>query len=122
VIAGAMAGLIGMSLIGNFFAPDHLMLSIPWYWHAVLGGFAFGTVFIATDPVAGAMTNAGRWGYGLLLGALTVLIRVGNVSYYEDVIFAILLASTFSPLIDYVVVELDIRRRQKRLQEAADAG
>jgi Na+-transporting NADH:ubiquinone oxidoreductase subunit B len=122
VIAGALAGLIGMSLIGNYFAPDHQMLSIPWYWHAVLGGFAFGAVFIATDPVAGAMTNAGRWGYGLLLGALTVLIRVGNVSYYEDVIFAILLASTFSPLIDYVVVELHIRRRRKRLQEAADAG
>jgi Na+-transporting NADH:ubiquinone oxidoreductase subunit B len=111
-----------MSLIGNYFAPDHQMLSIPWYWHAVLGGFAFGAVFIATDPVAGAMTNAGRWGYGLLLGALTVLIRVGNVSYYEDVIFAILLASTFSPLIDYVVVELHIRRRRKRLQEAGDAG
>jgi Na+-transporting NADH:ubiquinone oxidoreductase subunit B len=54
VIAGALAGLIGMSLIGNYFAPDHQMLSIPWYWHAVLGGFAFGAVFIATDPVAGA--------------------------------------------------------------------
>jgi Na+-transporting NADH:ubiquinone oxidoreductase subunit B len=88
----------------------------------VLGGFAFGTVFIATDPVAGAMTNPGRWAYGLLLGALTVLIRVGNVSCYEDVIFAILLASMFSPLIDYVVVELDIRRRRKRLQEVLGAG
>jgi Na+-transporting NADH:ubiquinone oxidoreductase subunit B len=120
VIAGSLAGLIGMSLLGNYIAPDHQILSIPWYWHAVLGGWAFGTVFIATDPVAGAMTNAGRWGYGLLVGALTVLIRLGDVTYYEGVMFAILLASAFSPLIDNVVVRLNMRRRRMRLQEAVD--
>jgi len=120
VIVGALAGLIVTSLICNHFAPDHIILSIPWYWHAILGGFAFGAVYIATDPVAGSMTDPGRWGYGLLVGALTVLIRLGKVSYYEAVIFAILLASLFSPLIDYVVVELNIRRRRLRLREADD--
>jgi Na+-transporting NADH:ubiquinone oxidoreductase subunit B len=122
VIAGALLGLIGVSLLGNVLAPNHLILSIPWYWHAVLGGFAFGTVFIATDPVTGAMTDPGRWGFGLLVGALTVVIRLGNISYYEAMIFAILLASLFSPLIDYIVVQRNIRRRRRRLrlQEAAD--
>ena len=119
VIAGALLGLIGVSLLGNALAPDHQILSIPWYWHLVLGGFAFGVVFIATDPVTGAMTDPGRWGFGLLVGGLTVVIRFGSGS--EATIFAILLASLFSPLIDYVVVELNIRRRRLRLQEAADA-
>lgn len=121
VMAGSLLGLIGVSLICNMIAPDHLILSIPWYWHLVLGGFAFGTVFIATDPVTGAMTDPGRWGFGLLVGGLTVVIRLGNVSYYEAMIFAILLASLFSPLIDFVVVQANIRRRRRRLMETRDA-
>lgn len=121
VITGALLGLIGVSLLGNALAPDHLILSIPWYWHLVLGGFAFGAVFIATDPVTGAMTDPGRWGFGLLVGGLTVVIRLGNVSYYEAMIFSILLASLFSPLIDHVVVRMNIRRRRLRLREAGDA-
>jgi len=121
VMGGALLGLIGMSLVGNAIAPEHLILSIPWYWHLVLGGFAFGAVFIATDPVTGAMTDPGRWGFGLLVGILTVLIRLGKVSYYEAMIFSILLASLFSPLIDYVVVELNIRRRKLRWREVGDA-
>ena len=120
VIAGALLGLVGASLVGNVTAPDHLILSIPWYWHLVLGGFAFGVAFIATDPVTGAMTNPGRWGFGLLVGALTVVIRCGNISYYEAMIFAILLASLFSPLIDYFVVQANIRRRRLRLEASAD--
>ena len=120
VIVGALLGLIGVSMLGNALAPDHLILSIPWYWHLVLGGFAFGTVFIATDPVTGAMTDPGRWGFGLLVGGLTVVIRLGNISYYEAMIFAILLASLFSPLIDFVVVQMNIRRRRRRMQEVAD--
>jgi Na+-transporting NADH:ubiquinone oxidoreductase subunit B len=71
--------------------------------------------------VTGAMTEPGRWGYGLLVGGLTIVIRLGNVSYYEAIIFAILLASLFSPLIDFVVVQLNIRRRRLRLRETADA-
>ena len=66
------------------------------------------------------MTNPGRWGYGLLVGALTVLIRLGDVTYYEGVMFAILLASAFSPLIDNVVIQINMRRRRMRLQEAVD--
>ena len=120
VIVGALLGLVGVSMLGNALAPDHLILSIPWYWHLVLGGFAFGTVFIATDPVTGAMTDPGRWGFGLLVGGLTVVIRLGNISYYEAMIFAILLASLFSPLIDFVVVQMNIRRRRRRMQEVAD--
>jgi Na+-transporting NADH:ubiquinone oxidoreductase subunit B len=120
VIAGALLGLVGASLVGNVTAPDHLILSIPWYWHLVLGGFAFGVAFIATDPVSGALTNPGRWGFGLLVGALTVVIRCGNISYYEAMIFAILLASLFSPLIDYFVVQANIRRRRLRLEASAD--
>lgn len=119
VMLGALAGLIAMSLLFNAIGPDDAQFSIPWYWQAILGGFAFGAVFIATDPVAGPMTDPGRWGYGLLVGALTVLIRVGNPSHYEGVMFAILLASMFSPLIDFLVKELNIRRRRLRLQGAA---
>ena len=122
VIAGAVLGLVAISLVGNVLAPHHPLLSIPWHWQMVLGGFAFGAVFIATDPVAGPMTDPGRWAYGLLVGSLTVLIRVGNVSSYEGVIFAILLASLFSPLVDYVVVEQNIRKRRRRLMESGDAG
>jgi Na+-transporting NADH:ubiquinone oxidoreductase subunit B len=105
-------------LLANVFAPDNVLFAIPWYWHFVLGGFVFGTVFIATDPVAGPMTDPGRWGFGLLVGALTMVIRLVNPSYYEGVVFAILLASMFSPLIDFVVVEMNIRRRRLRFQGA----
>lgn len=117
VIAGSFLGLIAVSLICNAIAPEHELFSLPWYWQMVLGGFMFGTVFLATDPVAGPMTDPGRWGFGLLVGGLTVVIRVGNPSFYEGVMFAILLASMFSPLIDNVVTELNIRRRRERLQE-----
>ena len=117
VMLGALFGLIIVSSICNAVAPDHVMFGLPWQWQMILGGFVFGTVFLATDPVAGPMTDPGRWGYGLLVGGLTVIIRVGNPSHYEGVMFAILLASMFSPLIDYVVTELNIRKRRLRLQE-----
>ena len=117
IMLGAFIGMLGMVLISNAIAPDHVLFSMPWYWHFVLGGFVFGVVFIATDPVTCPMTDPGRWGFGLFVGALTVLIRVGNPTYYEGVVFAILLASMFSPLIDYVVIERNIRRRRLRLQD-----
>jgi len=117
IMLGAFIGMLGMVLISNAIAPDHVLFSMPWYWHFVLGGFVFGVVFIATDPVTCPMTDPGRWGFGLFVGALTVLIRVGNPTYYEGVMFAILLASMFSPLIDYVVIERNIRRRRLRLQD-----
>lgn len=120
VMLGSILGLVAVSLICNALAPDHPVASLPWYWHAILGGFMFGTVFLATDPVAGPMTDPGRWGFGFLVGGLTVLIRVGNPSFYEGVIFAILLASMFSPLIDYAVTEFNIRKRRRRLAEVED--
>jgi Na+-transporting NADH:ubiquinone oxidoreductase subunit B len=113
---GALAGLIGVALLSNALAPGHELFAVPWYWQFVLGGFVFGAVFIATDPVAGPMTDPGRWGFGILVGGLTVLIRLVNPSYYEGVMFAILLACMFSPLIDFVVTELNIRRRKLRLE------
>jgi len=120
VMLGALIGLFGAAMISNAIAPDNAMAAVDWYWQFVLGGFVFGVVFLATDPVAGPMTDPGRWGFGLLVGVLTVLIRVTESSYYEGVMFAILLASMFSPLIDFVVTELNIRRRRIRLQGVGD--
>ena len=117
IMLGAFIGMLGMVLICNAIAPDHELFSMPWYWHFVLGGFVFGVVFIATDPVTCPMTDPGRWGFGLFVGALTVLIRVGNPAHYEGIMFAILLASMFSPLIDHVVIERNIRLRKLRLQD-----
>ncbi len=117
LILGSVLGFIGVAFISNTIAPDHYLYSVPWYWHMVLGGFVFGTAFIATDPVAGPMTNPGRWGFGILVGSLSMIIRLFNPSYFEGVMFAILLASIFSPLIDFIVGELNIRRRKLRQQE-----
>lgn len=119
ILAGSLVGFIAVALVSNSVVPSNNLFSVPWYWHLVLGGFAFGAVFIATDPVAGPMTNPGRWGFGILVGSLTMIIRLVNPSYYEGVMFAILLACMFSPLIDFIVVEANIKRRRKRLQEVA---
>jgi len=116
IMLGALIGLVGTALILNLIAPGNDLFSVPWYWQLVMGGFLFGVVFLATDPVAGPMTDSGRWGFGLLVGMLTLLIRTANPSYYEGVMFAILLASMFSPLIDFVVTEMNIRRRRLRLE------
>jgi Na+-transporting NADH:ubiquinone oxidoreductase subunit B len=116
IMLGALIGLVGTALILNLIAPGNDLFSVPWYWQLVMGGFLFGVVFLATDPVAGPMTDSGRWGFGLLVGMLTLLIRTANPSYYEGVMFAILLAGMFSPLIDFVVTEMNIRRRRLRLE------
>ena len=111
--------LLGLLLSsGVFWMLDSQAYPFPAF-HMFSGGAILGAFFIATDPVTGAMTDPGRWGFGLLVGGLTVVIRLGNVSYYESMIFAILLASLFSPLIDYIVVARNIRRRRLRLQEVA---
>jgi len=120
VMLGSLIGLMLAVLVFNAKAQGNILFAIPIHWHLVLGGFAFAAVFLATDPVAGAITNPGRWGYGLLVGMVSMLIRNTNPSYYEDVIFAILLASMFAPLIDFAVTELNIRRRRLRLQGTAD--
>lgn len=87
---------------------------IPWYEHLVLGGFCFGAVFMATDPVTSARTETGKWFYGLLIGVMAVVIRVKNPGYPEGMMLAILLGNMFAPLIDYFVVQSNINRRAKR--------
>ena len=117
IMAGSFVGMVATVVFLNAIGPaDNPMFSVPWTWHLVMGGWAFGTVFLATDPVAAATTHPGRWGFGILVGVLTILIRITNPSYYEGVIFAILLASIFSPLFDFVVVERNIKRRRERLE------
>ena len=118
IMAGSAIGLIIAVTLFNTFGPaDNPNFDVPWYWHMVLGGWAFGTVFVATDPVAAATTNAGRWAFGLFLGAVTIIVRITNPSYYDGTLFAILLASIFAPLFDYVVVQRNIKRRAARLAE-----
>ena len=120
IMLASFLGMIGTILLLNTFGPaGDPNYAVPWYWHMVMGGWAFGTVFVATDPVAAAMTNPGRWVFGLFVGALTVIVRVTNPSYYDGTLVAILLASVFAPLFDYVVVERNIKRRAARLAERA---
>ena len=84
------------------------------YNHLIVGGFAFGIVFMATDPVSAAQTQRGKWIYGLLIGALCILIRVFNPAYPEGVMLAILLMNAFAPLIDYFVIQKNINQRKLR--------
>ncbi len=115
IMAGVMIGMIGMSTLLNVIGSDtNAMFAIPWYWHMVLGGFAFGTVYMATDPVSAAVTDTGRWVYGALIGVMIVIIRVINPAFPEGVMLAILFSNMFAPLIDYFVVQANIRRRMKR--------
>ena len=90
------------------------MYAIPPHWHLVLGSFAFGLVFMATDPVSAAHTPTGQWLYGLLIGILAILIRVANPAYPEGVMLAILLGNVFAPLFDYFVIQANIKRRKLR--------
>jgi Na+-transporting NADH:ubiquinone oxidoreductase subunit B len=116
IMLGSVVGLIGMSYLLKTFAPDaaHYM-AVPWYWHLVLGGFAFGTVFMATDPVSAAQTDTGRWVYGIMIGVLTVLVRVLNPAYPEGMMMAIIFMNLFAPVIDYYVVKSNIKKREQRL-------
>ncbi|BBL70035.1 NADH:ubiquinone reductase (Na(+)-transporting) subunit B [Methylogaea oryzae] len=115
VMAGVMVGMVGTSTLLNIIGSDsNAMYSMPFYWHLTLGGFAFGMVYMATDPVSAAMTNPGRWVFGALVGFMTVLIRVVNPAFPEGIMLAILFSNIFAPLIDYVVIKANIRRRAKR--------
>jgi Na+-transporting NADH:ubiquinone oxidoreductase subunit B len=93
---------------------SHPLYSIPIHWHLVLGGFAFGLVFMATDPVSAAHTKTGQWMYGLLIGFIVILIRVANPAYPEGVMLAILLGNVFAPLFDHFVLRANVRRRVLR--------
>jgi len=115
IIFGVFLGMLVTSLLFNFIGSDtNPMFGLPWYWHLSIGGFAFGMIFMATDPVSASMTNKGRWIYGALIGFMTVLIRVVNPAFPEGIMLAILFANIFAPLIDYFVVRANVQRRLKR--------
>jgi len=115
IMGGVFAGMVATSLLFNMIGSDtDPMFSIPWYWHLTMGGFAFGMVYMATDPVSAAMTDTGRWIYGALVGVMTVLIRVVNPAFPEGIMLAILFSNMFAPTIDYFVMQANIRRRMKR--------
>jgi Na+-transporting NADH:ubiquinone oxidoreductase subunit B len=119
VILSVFAGGAVMGLLLNIFAVNEFM-ALPFWEHLLLGGFAFGAVFMATDPVTAAQTEKGKWIYGFLIGFLAILIRVLNPAYPEGVMMAILLMNVFAPLIDHYIVEGSIRRRLKRAKVTAN--
>ena len=104
-----------MAFVLNQFGPDTAYANFPWYCHLVYGGFAFGAVFMATDPVTSAHTETGKWIYGFLIGAMAIIIRVFNPGYAEGMMLAILLMNLFAGLIDYYVVQANIKKRLKRV-------
>ena len=115
VMIGTIVAAYGLNAIGSSTNP---YFEVPFWWHMVLGGWAFGTVYMATDPVSGAQSDTGRWIYGALIGVLAVLIRVVNPAYPEGMMLAILFMNVFAPTIDYFVVRANIRRRQARVATA----
>ncbi|HAT28034.1 MAG TPA: NADH:ubiquinone reductase (Na(+)-transporting) subunit B [Gammaproteobacteria bacterium] len=116
IMVGVMLGMIATTLMFNSLGSDtNPMFSMPWYWHLVLGGFAFGMVYMATDPVSAAMTDTGKWWYGALIGVMCVLIRVVNPAFPEGMMLAILFANLFAPLIDWQVVRSNVKRRLARV-------
>ncbi|MCY1517575.1 Na(+)-translocating NADH-quinone reductase subunit B [compost metagenome] len=115
IVAGVMLGMIATSWLFNAIGSDtNPMFAMPWYWHLVLGGFAFGMMFMATDPVSASMTDIGKWLFGALIGLMVVLIRVVNPAFPEGMMLAILFANLFAPLIDHFVVQANIKRRLAR--------
>ena len=116
IIAGVMLGMIALSSLFNVVGSDsNPAFAMPWYWHLVTGGFAFGMIFMATDPVSAAMTNTGKWAFGILIGLMTVLIRVVNPAFPEGIMLAILFANLFAPLMDHFVIQANIKRRLARV-------
>ena len=113
-MGSVFVGGIVMGLIFNAVGPDTAMAHMPWYEHLVLGGFCFGAVFMATDPVTSARTETGKYIFGFLVGAMAIVIRVLNPGYPEGMMLAILLMNVFAPLIDYCVVQSNISRRMNR--------
>ena len=114
IIVGVFIGLIVPALLFGSVDSGNPMFAMPWYWHIALGGFAFGAVFMATDPVSAPDTMLGHWVFGLLIGALTWIIRVINPAFPEGIMLAILFGNIFAPVIDYFVIRANIRRRLKR--------
>jgi len=113
IIAGVFGGAYLTAVLFNIIGANEYML-MPAYYHLVIGGMAFGAVFMATDPVTAAQTEKGKWIYGILIGILTVIIRVFNPAYPEGIMLAILLMNVFAPLIDFYIVKANKQRRIQR--------
>jgi Na+-transporting NADH:ubiquinone oxidoreductase subunit B len=114
IIAGVLIGSAALSILFNSIESSNPMFALPFYWHWVIGGFAFGAIFMATDPVSASMTNTGKLWYGILIGVMVILIRVVNPAFPEGMMLAILFANLFAPLIDHFVVQGNIKRRLAR--------
>lgn len=114
IMVSSVAGALILGFLVNLGAEPGTYQAIPAWEHLLMGGFAFGTVFMATDPVTSAQTETGKWIYGLFIGMFTVIIRVFNPGYPEGMMLAILFMNTFAPLIDHYVVRANVRRRLKR--------
>ncbi len=115
IMASILVGMIGLSLLLNLVGSStNPMFAVSPLWHLVLGGFAFGTVFMATDPVSAAMTEKGKYVYGLLIGFLVVLIRAVNPAFPEGMMLAILFGNVFAPIIDRIFINANIKRRALR--------
>ncbi len=114
IMTGVFVGGYAMALLLNAAAGDNAYMAMPAHYHLILGGFAFGAVFMATDPVTASRTECGKWIYGILIGVLAIIIRVVNPAYPEGVMLAILIMNIFAPLIDHVFVSMNIKRRLKR--------
>tara|TARA_Y100001960_G_C14307462_1_gene649102 strand:- start:288 stop:692 length:405 start_codon:yes stop_codon:yes gene_type:complete len=116
IMLGVIVGMILTSLLAMQLAPysENPMLSLPPHYHFVMGGFAFGLAFMATEPVTASHTNLGRWIYGLLIGFMVVVIRAINPAYPEGMMLAILFANAFAPLIDYFILQKNIKNRMLR--------
>ena len=115
IVAGVVAGMVATSVLFNLIGSEtNPMFDMPFYWHFVLGGFAFGLFFMATDPISASMTDLGKWYFGALIGVMVILIRVVNPAFPEGMMLAILFANLFAPLIDNFVVQANIKRRLLR--------
>lgn len=115
IMLSMVLGAVGFAaLLFAMGSPTNPMFGVPPHWHLVLGGFAFGTIFMATDPVSASFTQRGQWVYGFLIGVLVIMVRVINPAYPEGTMLAILLGNAFAPLIDYYVVKGNIKRRALR--------
>ena len=127
IVVSVFMGAAFMGLIFNGLAPTEItpetagvlkFMAVPWYYHLYMGGMLFALFFMATDPVTAASTHKGKWIYGFLIGAIAIMIRVVNPAYPEGWMLAILLLNVFAPLIDYFVVEGNMKRRKKRVAAA----
>ncbi|MEP1385767.1 MAG: NADH:ubiquinone reductase (Na(+)-transporting) subunit B [Paraglaciecola sp.] len=116
IVLGVLAGCAIFSTLLNQIGSDtNPMFAMPWYWHLVTGGFAFGMFFMATDPVSASFTNKGKWAYGILIGLMCVMVRVINPAFPEGMMLAILFANLWAPLFDYFVAQSNIKRRIARV-------